>query len=403
MSQTPPIGPNNSSGNINESIIVGAFQKLNINRELFLPIERCRWDGEKLTLGKNANISDLKNQFVGVRIQVPDPQNIDRTKEQSVQNDLVSLIKSIQELRKKPETSGVVLSSEHLIGVDPGKTTRIRFGVTIPVDGRFKINETEAARECYSQIIRAINKAGYREESVRQFEETKGFVGLCEWANTVRLQNTSFKLPEKWWLAALFPLIFLPFCCNSCACSGPDLKLFGQVVKDDFIIVLDKSSSMERYFNDVANQAQALMNAKIKNGYNCSMDLITYDQGAKSVFGEITAIKGDHVGRLTAFLQNLKSGGGTNLKSGIDLATSEIIKHKKKTTLFVFTDGEDNSIAEIISNAKDYKKKFNGIEVSINMTHPRLLGTTSAAVPNSDFEKQMDSLAKQFNGRFGPN
>ena len=388
---------------IEEAVVIGALQKQNINRELFLPLERSRWDGQKLTLGPNADTRDIKSQFVGVRIQTPDPQNMDRSKEQSVQNDLVSLVKSVQELRKNPELAGMVLSKEQLIGKDTGKTARARFGLVSPPNSQFKLNESKAAKECYDQILNAFRKSGYRNESGLPFDETTGFLGLLEWAKQVRLQSTSIKLPSPWWLAALAALLLIPVVCNTCANYELDTQIFGQSVKNDFIIIIDKSSSMDQYFTEVTTQAQKLLNEKIKGGYNCNMDLITYDASAISHFQEIKSIKPDDAGRLVAYLQSLKSSGGTYLKSAIELAAKEVSKHKKKTTLYVFTDGEDGSIQQMIQNSTEIKNLFNGVDFEINMTSPRLLKATQTATPVSKEEEGMALFAKTFNGKFGPN
>ncbi len=400
-SQLPPQS-NNEHIQLEEAAVFGLLQKLNINRELFLPIERCRWDGEKLTFGKNSVTSDLKKQFVGVRLQEPDPQNIDRIKEQAVQNDLVSLVKSIQEIRKKPETSGIVLSSENLIGTDPGKTTRIRFGLASPPDGKFKLNESEAANECYTQIIKAIEKAGFKQEPTKPFEPSRGFVSLLDWASSVRFRKFGIQLPKNWWYACFLPLLFTPLCCNPFSCSGPDAEIFGQAVKNDFIIILDKSDSMKQFFDEVASQAQSLLNNKIKNRNACNMDFIAYDGSAKSYFQEIKSIKSDDVGQLISYLHSLQSGGGTDLSKAIDLAAKEVVRHKKKTTLYVFTDGADSSIPEMVKNAGAIKKKFEGVEVVINMTTPRLASGKEISTPQIPEEVEMEKLAKIFNGKFGP-
>ena len=147
----------------------------------------------------------------GVRFQEPDPNNIDRHRERSCQVDLVSLVRSVEEMRKNPQTSNVVLglNKDVVIGTQGGNQACKRglFGLACPADPQFS-SDPEAAAYCHRQIISAGKKAGFKlREEVPEYNPGSGFKGLAEWADRVRWQRVRPKLPL--WLL-LLPLLFLP-------------------------------------------------------------------------------------------------------------------------------------------------------------------------------------------------
>ncbi|MSR55694.1 MAG: VWA domain-containing protein [Gemmataceae bacterium] len=399
---------------IDIQIVRRTLQNPAIARELFLPLDMCRWDGQRVTLGEGHG-GNVAAAYSGVRLQPPDPSNRDLTREKVVQSDLVSLIKSLTELRKTPQFAGAVISSEAIVGRDPGGVQRARFGLYVPPDGRFK-NEGDAARECQRQIASAMKRGGFRVESPFHFDPNGGFRGLSEWAGKVRLQRK--KLP---WLLILIGLVALcllalvPMMCKgpstprppSTAAAPPDSKpadLFGtKVDTDSLVILLDKSGSMEAFFPNVRDEAQRLFDERLANKQECFVDLITYDSGAHSVLGGMKQLTPDVGGKLIAYLHNLRAGGGTDLQKGIDLAAKEVKAHGRKTTLVVITDGEDGTIQGMVTNKASIRQQFGGAEFLLNSTTPRLFDQTGSAQPQNQYETQLKQLSEAFNGRFGPN
>jgi len=166
------------------------LRKPNVARELFLPAEHAWWDGGKYTLGRW--ISETPPPVnTGVRLQEPRSPSPGLLPERDTQNDLVTLIESIVELRKVPELASVVLSTETLVGKQQGTIVgkRLLFGLFCPGDGRFR-SEESAATECHRVIRKAIVRAGYIVEHPKApYDPTSGFPGLIEWARTVRLRR----------------------------------------------------------------------------------------------------------------------------------------------------------------------------------------------------------------------
>lgn len=162
----------------------------------FLPIEHAEWRGERYTLGR-ASRKLPKGVFVGARLQVSDPRNIDRSRERAVQHDLSSVVKSVAALRTRPELAGAVLSSEMAMGRDPAGVNRVRFGLSNPASGAFR-NEAAAAAECHARITRAIRASGLALASAPGFDPATGFSGLQAWAESIRLRP-SRTAAALWW------------------------------------------------------------------------------------------------------------------------------------------------------------------------------------------------------------
>ena len=162
----------------------------------FLPFERAEWRGDRYSLGKAAGKTP-KDLFDGVRLQVADPRNIDRSRERAVQHDLSSVVKSLERLRSHPELAGVVLSPEMIVGRDPAKVSRVRFGLANPANGAFT-NEAAAAAECHAIIRRAIRSAGLSVASSSPCDTAAGFKGLQAWTDGIRLRP-SRTAAALWW------------------------------------------------------------------------------------------------------------------------------------------------------------------------------------------------------------
>jgi hypothetical protein len=186
-----------------------AMNRPSIARELFLPLDRAWWDGDRFTLGR-WSVSTPRPALRGVRLQVPRSASQGPPPERDTQNDLAALVGSVVELRKVPDLSGLVLSGETLVGKQngtvPGK--RVLFGVSCNRFGRFQA-ETPAAAECHRVLQRALKRAGFAVDHPGEpFNPTLGLAGLREWASTVRLRRKSRR--RAWALLIfLLPLLLL--------------------------------------------------------------------------------------------------------------------------------------------------------------------------------------------------
>lgn len=162
----------------------------------FLPVEQAEWRGDRYTLGSAARRTP-KDLFVGARLQIADPRNIDRSRERAVQHDLTAVVKSLAILRSRPELAGVTLSREMMVGRDPSGVSRARFGLVNPQNGDFR-SDSAAAAECHANICRAIRSAGLSITSAPAFDAAGGLAGLQAWTETLRLRP-SRAAAALWW------------------------------------------------------------------------------------------------------------------------------------------------------------------------------------------------------------
>jgi hypothetical protein len=140
--------------------------------------------------------------------------------------------------------------------------------------------------------------------------------------------------------------------------------------------------------------------------------LIFFDATAESVWGEMKPLTHDAVRELAQRLDAVQPRGGTNLRTAINQAAKEIIKHQKSTTLLLFTDGEDPSVSDMVNHPQDVKRLFDGVEVIMHATTPRLLLPSGSAQPHPSSppapqpvnpeEENLAKLCRFFNGQFGP-
>ena len=379
---------------------------------MFLPAERSMWISGMYTLGKQSE-SLPPGEFTGVRLQVPDSRNVNSSLEQSVQGDLVRLVESIVKLRAADkDLLPLVLSQEQVISKDGSGVSRVRFGLTCDPKSPYK-DESAAAVECYSQILRSFKKAGFKIESQPEFDSTKGFGGLTEWAKGVRLKKVWSK-PWPLLLLLLVPLVF-----RGCSESDP---IAGST--KSFIIVLDRSGSMQKEFEKVKQEARktlsAITDSQLKRvqgmfGSTYFVDLVYYDDHAESLFEELRPVTPSNSQLVLEKIDELgaQSGSGTNLKSAITLVGNEIKKHGKPTTLCIITDGVDSSIAKLTQDMQMSPemvmdqfgmKRGDPPMVYANTLTPRLLNVTNRSetiVPITDEEKALDSFSKAYFGAFG--
>jgi VWA domain-containing protein len=383
-----------------------------IERELFLPLDTAWWDGGRFTLGRQSGSGRPAQR--GVRLQEPRPGASGPLPERDTQSDLCALFSSVAELRRVPELLGLVLSEETLIGEQtgavPGK--RVVFGLHCDPGGRYQA-ETPAAGECYRVVRRTVERAGYRVEHPREpYNPATGFAGLRNWAAEVRLRRKPDWRP---WLLLLLliPLFFLlrscrweskpPAALTPPAATPPDTLFRVPVESDSFIILLDKSGSMGPYFAQVRDEARKLLHERSRDPaklYNA--DLIVYDAETESVLGDLQQVTPERIAKITTYLNDMTAGGRTNLAVAVDLASKEVVRHKKKTTLIVITDGEDKTIPIMIRDKKAVLDKFGGVPVTINAITPRLFGPGADPRPATFEEEDLATFCKCFNGRFGP-
>lgn len=378
------------------------LRRANVVREFFLPADRARWIDRRYTLGR-WDARALRPHNTGVRLQEPYASGHGRTPELDTQNDLGKLVRSIAELRKIPELAGVVLSRESLVGSQqgtmPGK--RIQFGLECPADGRY-LDEKAAARECYRALRRSLFWAGYAvEHPTTGFDPSTGLAGLAAWARTVLLRRRR-QIPRRWFLV-LIPLLFVGLGVGVRSCLPNPATFFGTAVNTDSLIVLyDKSASMEVYLAQVRDETKKLLEERSRRSGEQFADLIAYDQESASALEGLQPVTADNIKKITDFMNSLIPGGRTNLAAGMDLAAEEVSRHGRKTTLLIFTDGEDKSIPEMLKDKDKILAKFKGVPIAVHAVTPRLLAPGADPRPVTTDEKTLRDFCEAFNGQFGP-
>jgi hypothetical protein len=179
-----------------------------VAREFFLPVDRAWWDGDRYTLGRWIAKAP-RPRLTGVRLQEPRSGAAGSFPERDTQNDLCALVRSVAELRKVPELSGVVLSPEALVGRQQGTIPgqRLVLGLACPADGSYK-GEAAAAAQCHRVLRGAIVRAGFAIEYPHAPPDAAaGFPGLLQWAGTVRLRR---RADRRWLLLLLLPVVLAP-------------------------------------------------------------------------------------------------------------------------------------------------------------------------------------------------
>lgn len=402
--------PSSASGAFSRAAFTQLLKKPGMAAAMFLPSDRAEWMNGRYTLGKNPAPLPV-GEFTGVRLQVPDPRNVNKTSEQNVQGDLVQLIDSLVKIRAADkDLAGTVLSSERVVKKDRAGVPRVRFGLRCEASSPYA-DETAAAAECQRQIVRSFQQALFAIETQPPFDASKGFAGLKDWAKGVRLK----KMWDWRWLLLL--LLLLPFLFRSCAETDP---IAGTT--QSFIIVVDSSSSMEQFFPTVREEARKTLtnitDSAFKRvlgffGQPYYIDLISYDDTAKSLFGELRPVTKQTADEVLKGIERLKTGGQTNLKSAMTLVEQEVKKHGRETTICVITDGEDNTIAgmvrEMESDRAAVESRYgmgSGAKplVHVNTLSPRLLGVTDRSVqvvPENPAEEGLARFSSMYFGTFG--
>lgn len=374
-----------------------------VAREFFLPYELARWDGESYTLGA---AKFPGSQISGVRLQAADPNDPNHRAEAECQSDLQKLVVSLGEIRQEKTLAGAVLSKEVLLDNQAGSDCkRVRFGMFLPSDGRF-LDDSRAAEECHHQICRAIAKGRLRVDRPGPFDPKTGMKGLEQWAGAVRLSRNPWPFPPQWLWLLLLPLLLLlayllfpggdrpaPLAPQPSTEQPQDVFAGKAVNTDSFVILLDKSASMQPFFSQIRDEAKRLLNSRITRPNTKSYaDLIVYDQSARSALGDMMEVNDRVADRLVAYIDNLQAGGGTNLESAIQKSGTWVQKHGKETTLLIVTDGDDPSISSMLQEPGKVMGYFGNTKVSAQWITPRLLQPGADPGPQGNRETSLQQF-----------
>jgi Mg-chelatase subunit ChlD len=186
-------------------------------------------------------------------------------------------------------------------------------------------------------------------------------------------------------------------------CLHKPATFVGIAVETDSLIVLyDKSASMEDYLAQVRDESKKLLEERRQRSGEQFADLIAYDQESASALDDLRPVTADSIKKIMDFMNSLIPGGRTNLAAGMDLAAEEVSRHGRKTTLLIFTDGEDKSIPEMLKDKDKVLAKFKGVPITVHAVTPRLLKPGADPRPVTTDEKTLRDFCEAFNGQFGP-
>jgi len=375
---------------VDENIFRHRMQQPDIVSELFLPM------GSHFSVNKDKpEIAKANTKISGVRFQAADPSGENLELERQCQQDVVNLVQSLIQLRKTPEFSNIVLSNEILTNPQSISQlgTRVKFGLSVDPNGHFD-NETDAAGECHRNIVQAVQKSGFVVDSPKTFDPKTGMAGLSQWASQLQLRRRKIPL----WLFLLPLLLLLLLSLKDC--SSPEF--FGSsITTNSFIIIMDKSSSMEPHFPRVQQEARKTLENLTSSFFSTHYaNVIAYHSSATTALGSIKEVNDETGSQLIQFLDNLKAGGGTHLRSGIELAAKEVAAHQKPTTLIILTDGQDSSIDKMLQQRDALLNQFQDVEIIGNTLTPRVFDVKNPK-PINEVETKLNELAKTFNGQFG--
>jgi hypothetical protein len=249
-------------------------------------------------------------EITGVRLFASDQEAPGGSREREVQTDLSELVQAVSKLRTAPGWESVVLSDEHARGRQPGIDggMRVRFGLAKDKAG--EVNNERAAKGCYRQITRAINRCGFCVVDPPGFDPKTGMSGLEQWGTTVRLQR-HWRPPGWVWLLPLLLLLALlrwfP--------TAPD---FIGPVPSDFIVILDRSSSMRAAFPEVIRETKRLISTK--KGHFA--DIIFFAENAESAWGQMRQLTDETISELDQRLDSLQVTGGTKTRPSRNSAST---------------------------------------------------------------------------------
>lgn len=360
------------------------LRRLGIGVELFVVAEDARGAG-----------AEARPEITGARLYGADPEQPGGSRERETQTDLADVVSAVAKLRGEPGWEGAVLSREHVRGGQRGEeAARVRFAL----DRTGPRDETGAAELCHGRIVSALARCGFRVLTPAEFDSANGFRGLERWAAAVRLERRWRPSPSLLLLLLPLLLLLLPWQCTP-------------VVKTDFIIIVDCSTSMKDAFPKVRDATKELLEKMQAKGH--SADLIFFAQDAKSTWKKLEPLTDERVAELVGKLNPSAIPGGTNIRSGILQAAEEVRAHSKKTTLILLTDGDDDhgpslphkdTLQEMVDDIPGTKSLFGGKDVMIFATTPRILLGQPAPAPGTEphrNEENLTKLCKSFCGKLG--
>jgi hypothetical protein len=379
----------NDNSRIDVDRFVTAMQKPNFDAELFFPVDRSAWIGDQYQLNESARKQIVKNS--GVRFQDTTSDDESSRSREQVQWDMSHVVSSLIQLRSSAGMENVIVSRHFVQSRDKNKVDRIKFGLV--ANDEFADDST-AAKVTHANFVKVIQKSGFRVEHPKEFAPTTGMNGLLSWANELSLKKKW--RPPWWWL--LIPLLFLLLWLRGCDSE----EFIGiSVETKSLVIIIDQSSSMAPYMQQVRDEAKQLL-SRWENTYTSHyINVIAYNDNASSALGDLRVVDQKTVDELNNFLDTLQMSGGTNLESAIKVASQEIARHDRPVTAIVLTDGEDSSIGAMLQQIQTVKDSFQGVDVTVKTCTPRLFNGGDPT-PMTPAENGLKNLASQLGGRFGP-
>lgn len=378
------------------------MQQADIADELFLPLDCGEWR-ERGQAAKFRIARDMRRRartrVTGVRFLAADPERKNLEPERAVQTDFHRLLTSLIRIRGDGAAGRAFAPSGDLLRTSRrGDVPRLRFGLA-RADREF--DDRQIASRTYRHVRRSIGRAGFVvEEPTERFDPGLGLEGLRDWTDRLRLRKRRPRWP--WLLLLLLPLLMLLPRCE------PAADFFGAPVETDaFVLLVDRSGSMKKHFPALRAEALRVLGALAEAG-GCSVDVIAYDSNAESCLGGIRPLTGKARAKIEAFLDDLASGGGTNLQSGMDLAAQETAAFGEATTLVILTDAEDGSIPAMIQGKEQLVAGFGEVETRAHALTPEHFvpaearQPAAAVAPRTDAERKLAELAEILGGRFGP-
>ena len=378
------------------------MQQADIADELFLPLECGEWHergrGAKFRVPRDMK-RRARTRVTGVRFLAADPERKNLEPERAVQTDFHRLVTSLMRIREgDPAGRAFAPSGELLRTSRRGDVPRQRFGLA---RADRELDERDVARRTYRHVRRSIGRAGFVvDEPTERFDPGTGLEGLRSWTDRLRLRKRRPRWP--WLLLLLLPLLlWVPRC-------EPAAEFFGAPVETDaFVLLIDRSGSMQEHFAALRTEALRVLDQLARAG-GCSVDVIAYDSDAESCLGGIRPLTDATRAEIETFLNELASGGGTNLKSGMDLAAKHTAALGEPTTLVILTDAEDSSIAGMIQGREALIAGFDEVDTRAHALTPEHFVPTdpsaprAPAQPKTDSERKLAELAEILGGRFGP-
>ncbi len=379
----------NDKSPIDVERFVTAMQKPNFDAELFFPIDRSAWVGNQYQLDESARKKVVKNS--GVRFQDTTSEDDASRARDQVQWDMSHVVSSLIQLRTSPGMESVIVSRDFVRSRDQNKVDRIKFGLAS--NKKFNDDST-AAKATHANFVKVIQKSGFRVEHPKQFDSSTGMSGLLAWAKELSLKKKW--RPPWWWF--LIPLLFMLLWLRGC---DSEEEFIGITVETkSLVIIIDQSSSMAPYMQQVRDEAKQLL-SRWENTYTSHyINVIAYNDNATSALGDLQVVDQKTADQLNNFLDTLQMSGGTKLESAIDVASEEISRHDRPVTAIVLTDGEDTSIGSMLQKIQTVKDKFNGVDVTVKTCTPRLFNGGDPS-PVTTAESGLKDFAMQFGGSFG--